>query len=232
MQLNNKVVIITGISKGIGRALCENCLLRGARVYGLGMHAPEYTHPSLTFIPTNVRNANEVDLAIESVLASETHIDVLINNAGIGYFGFLEDITLEHWHEMFETNVNSIFYTCRRVLPIMKGQQSGHVINIASTAALEGMNQVSGYGGTKWAVKGITESLWRECRDFKVKVTCVYPGSTQTDFFVNSPGIKAHEYMLQPNDVALMMIHAIETPDNCHQVNLEIRPLQPKGPKN
>ena len=93
------------------------------------------------------------------------------------------------------------------------------------------MPQTSGYCATKWAVKGLTESLWRECRDFKVKVTCVYPGSTQTDFFRNAPGIKPHEYMLQPEDVALMIVHALEAPDNCHQVNVEVRPLQPKGPK-
>lgn len=64
----------------------------------------------------------------------------------------------------------------------MKQQQSGHIINIASTAALEGMPQVAAYCASKWAVKGLTESLWRELRDYKIKVTCVYPGSTKTDF--------------------------------------------------
>ncbi|MBI3232747.1 MAG: SDR family oxidoreductase [Bacteroidetes bacterium] len=231
MELLNKVVVITGISKGIGRATTELLLSKGCKVYGLGMSEPIYTHANLNFIPTNVRNFDEVTAAMDEVKKMESEVHVLINNAGVGYFGLLEDTEVEIWHEMFETNVNSIFYTCKHILPMMKQQQYGHVINIASTAALEGMPQVSGYCGTKWAVKGITESLWRECREDKVKVTCVYPGSTKTDFFRNSPGIKPHDYMLQPEDVASMIVYALETPDNFHQVNLEVRPLQPKGPK-
>jgi short-subunit dehydrogenase len=113
----------------------------------------------------------------------------------------------------------------------MKAAQYGHIINIASTAALEGMPQVSAYCATKWAVRGLSESLFREVRDYRIKVTCVYPGSVKTDFFRNSPGIQPHDYMLMPEDVALSIVQAIEMPDNFHTVNLEIRPLQPKGPK-
>jgi short-subunit dehydrogenase len=113
----------------------------------------------------------------------------------------------------------------------MKSRQSGHIVNIASTAALEGMSQVAAYCGTKWAVKGISESLFREVRDYKVKVTCIYPGSTRTDFFRNS-SIAPHAYMLDPADVAKAIVYAIDTPDNFHMVNLEVRPLQPKGPKS
>jgi short-subunit dehydrogenase len=80
-------------------------------------------------------------------------------------------------------------------------------------------------------VRGISEAMYKELRDEKIKVTCVYPGSVKTDFFRNSPGIKPHDYMLMPEDVALMLVQAAEMPDNFHQVNIEIRPLQPKGPK-
>ena len=233
MELQNKVAIITGISKGIGKATAQMLLDHGCKVAGLGMTQPDYEDPNLLFIPCDVRRWDEVSSAFQKVKVHfGEQIHILINNAGLGYFGFLEETPLEQWHEMFDTNVNGMFYCCKLALPPMKKQQYGHIINIASTAALEGMPQVGAYCASKWAVKGLSESLFREVRDFKIKVTCVYPGSTKTDFFRNSPGIKPHDYMLMPEDIALNLVNALKMPDNFHTVNLEIRPLQPKGPKN
>ncbi|MBP6302247.1 MAG: SDR family oxidoreductase [Bacteroidia bacterium] len=232
MDLKNKIAIVTGISKGIGKATAQQLLNKGCKVAGLGRNAPDYTHENLIFISCDIRKHEQVEHAFELVRkqwGDELHI--LMNNAGLGYFGFLEDISYEQWDELFDTNVKGLFHCTKMALPQMKKQQYGHIINIASTAALEGMPQVSAYCGTKWAVKGISESLFREVRDFRIKVTCVYPGSTKTDFFRNSPGIQPHDYMLMPEDVALNIIQALEMPDNFHTVNLEIRPLQPKGPK-
>ena len=149
----------------------------------------------------------------------------------LGYFAYLEDHTIEQWHEMLETNVNGVFYMCKIATPIMKDRRGeGHIINIASTAGIEGYPQVSGYCATKFAVKGMSQSMYKEMRDFGIKVTCIYPGSVKTDFFRNS-AIETHDYMLMPQDVADMIIYSILTPDNFHQVNVEVRPLQPKGPK-
>jgi short-subunit dehydrogenase len=173
----------------------------------------------------------QVDSAFAKIQnENPTAPDILINNAGLGYFGNVEDLPVEQWEEMFGTNVNGMFYCTRQAVPAMKKAGSGHIINIASTAALEGMPMVSGYCASKWAVKGFSESLWKELRDHKIKVTCVYPGSVKTDFFRNSENIKAHDYMLMPDDVADMIVYALKTPENFHQVNLEVRPLQPKGP--
>ncbi len=232
MNLSEKVAVVTGVSKGIGAALCQQLLEEGAIVFGLGRNAYPYTHPNFTFIPTDVRNYEDVERAFQQVYKSTNQqIHILVNNAGLGYFGNVEDIPMSEWDEMMQTNVNAMFYCTRLSVPEMKANGIGHIINIASTAGLEGMPMVSGYCATKWAVKGFSESLWRELRDFKIKVTCVYPGSTKTDFFRNSPNIQAHDYMLMPHDVAAMMVYALKTPDNFHQVNLEVRPLQPKGPK-
>ncbi|MCE2787704.1 MAG: SDR family oxidoreductase [Bacteroidota bacterium] len=231
MNLSGKIAVVTGVSKGIGLAVANALLQKQCVVYGLGRNGAEINHPDFHFIKTDVRHAEEVKKAISQIASEQPRIDILINNAGLGYFGFLEDISDEQWHEMFETNVDGMFYCCKAVLPHMKKNQFGHIINIASTAALEGMPQVSAYCATKWAVKGLSESLFREVRDYRIKVSCVYPGSTKTDFFRNSPGIQPHDYMLMPDDIALMLVQALEMPDNFHTVNLEIRPLQPKGPK-
>lgn len=231
MDLRNKIAIVTGVSKGIGYESARQLLNEGAIVFGLGRNN-NLQHANYTFIECDVRNVQSVENAFTRVYAaSNNQVHILLNNAGLGYFGMLEDITYEQWDELYQTNVNGIFYCCKQVLPAMKKNQYGHIINIASTAALEGMPQVSAYCATKWAVKGLSESLFREVRDHRIKVTCIYPGSVKTDFFRNSPGIKPHDYMLMPEDVAANIIYALKMPDNFHTVNLEIRPLQPKGPK-
>lgn len=232
MELNGKVAVITGTSKGIGYQAAIKLLEKNCKVYGLGRTKTEINHPLFQHLTCDVRNESEVEECFKTILTKEQSIHILINNAGLGYFGNLETMPSEQWHEMFDTNIHGMFYCIKQVLPNMKANSYGHIINIASTAALEGMPQVSAYCATKWAVKGLSESLFRELRDFRIKVTCVYPGSTKTDFFRNSPGIKPHDYMLMPEDIALGLVQALEMPDNFHTVNWEIRPLQPKGPKN
>ncbi|MBC7425989.1 MAG: SDR family oxidoreductase [Bacteroidia bacterium] len=232
MDLKGKSAIVTGVSKGIGKALVNMLLEEGAFVFGLGRNNNNFNHQNYYFMECDVRNHEQVQSNFDEILIKTGNkIDILVNNAGLGYFGNVEDLPLNEWDEMMQTNVNGMFYCTRNAVPAMKSQQSGHIINIASTAALEGMPMVSGYCATKWAVKGFSESLWRELREEKIKVTCIYPGSVKTDFFRNSPGVKPHDYMLMPEDIAGMIIYALKTPPNFHQVNLEARPLQPKGPK-
>lgn len=232
MDLKDKVAVITGVSKGIGAELSKQLLEEGCIVFGLGRNAGEIKHSNFNFIETDIRNFLEVESAFNNILSQFPSIHILINNAGLGYFSNVEDLTLSQWDEMFQTNVNGMFYCTKLVVPVLKNVGFGHIINISSVAGLEGMPMVSGYCASKWAVKGFSESLWRELRDYRIKVTCVYPGSVKTDFFRNSENIKPHDYMLMPEDVAKMILYALKSPDNMHQVNLEVRPLQPKGPKN
>lgn len=232
MDLQDKKVIITGISKGIGKALASALLDKGAYVTGLGMTPPDYTHSRLNFVQTDIRKYEEVQNGFSEALkflGGELH--VLINNAGLGYFGHLETITLEQYHEMMEVNVNGVFYCCKEALPIMKAAKYGHIITISSIAGLEANAEVGAYCATKFAVKGMMESLYKEVRYDKIKVTSLYPGSVKTDFFRNSPVIKPHDFMLMPEDIATAMVQVLETPDNYHVVNYEVRPLRPKGDK-
>jgi short-subunit dehydrogenase len=232
MILEGKHVVITGVSRGIGNALVLQYLEKGAIVAGMGLTDPVLDHPNFTFYHTDIRSSENVKRSFNDFLVnSNGKIDILINNAGLGYFGKIEDYTDEQIAEMFEANVYGTLYTCREAVPILKRRQGGHIINIASTAALEGYPEVSVYCATKHAVKAISESMYKELRDFGVKVTCVYPGSVKTDFFRNIEAISPHDYMLMPEDVAMMIVQATEMPANFHQVNLEVRPLRPKGPK-
>jgi short-subunit dehydrogenase len=229
MELLNKTAIVTGANKGIGLECVKQLLAEGARVYGICRTSCSTVHPNFICLKCDVGNLEEVNKVMDEILAKQ-QVDILINNAGLGYFGFCDDLDPAKWQEMFSTNVNGIFYFTRRVLPGMKQSGSGHIINIASTAGLEGYAQTSGYCATKFAVRGFSDALYKEVRDHGVKVTCVYPGSVKTDFFRHHAGIEPHDFMLQPVDVAAQILYALKSPANFHHVNLEIRPLQPKGP--
>lgn len=224
-----KVAIVTGANKGIGKCCVDLLLEKNYRVFGIYRSGCETQHPNYTCLHTDVRSYESVQKTVQQIIGETQKIDVLINNAGLGYFAYCEDLEIEKWHEMFDTNVNGIFYFTKEILPFMKKQQSGHIFNIASTAALEGYVQVSAYCATKFAVRGFSDALYKEVRDFGIKVTCVYPGSTKTDFFRHAENIKPHDNMMMPEDVALQMMYALETPANFHVVNLEMRPLKPKG---
>jgi NADP-dependent 3-hydroxy acid dehydrogenase YdfG len=229
MELQNKVAVITGANKGIGLECVKLLLEKGAKVYGICRSGCETRHENYECLHADVGNMEQIDAVFNQVLSKEGKVDILINNAGLGYFGYCEELEPSKWHELFSTNVNGIFYCTRRVLPGMKERGLGHIVNISSIAGLEGYQQVSAYCATKFAVRGFSDALYKEVRDFGVKVTCVYPGSVKTDFFRHSANIKAHDNMLMPEDVAANILFALETPQNYHPVNIEVRPLRVKS---
>lgn len=229
MDLNRKTAVVTGASGGIGLECVKQLLAKGAVVYGIGRSSSSFSAPGYTYIQADAGNLDQVNAAMDQILATHNAVEVLINNAGLGYFGKCDELPVAQWQEMFNTNVNAIFYWTRRALPGMKQQGFGHVVNIASTAGLEGYQQTSGYCATKFAVRGFSDALYKEVRDFGVKVTCIYPGSTKTDFFRNHGSIEPHNNMLMPEDLAAQILYALESPPNFHHVNIEIRPLKPKG---
>lgn len=231
MNLEGKRAVITGISKGIGKRLTLQLLEKGVHVFGWGMTKPEYDHENLTFLETDVRSRDSVTKTAETTLAQAGTIDILINNAGLGYFGYIEDMSDEIIDKMLLTNINGTIYCTQALVKGMKKQESGHIINISSIAGLEGMQQVSVYCASKFAVRGLTESLFKELRDFGIKVTGIYPGSTETNFFDNTVGLDAHSGMMQPEEVATQIVNVLETSGNFVTNSVVFRPLQPKKPK-
>ncbi len=205
---------------------------KGYTVVGWGRNAPAYTHPNFHFFSCDVSKAEQVSAAL--LQTREKLGDAvygLINNAGFGHFGKLEELPMEQWHAMFDTNVHGLMYCSRAVVPLLKAQQAGHIINISSIAGLNGIVQGSGYSATKFAVRGISHSLYAELREDGIKVSCVYPGSVATNFFDDVAGITINPNMLQPQDLAVLLLQLLETPPNFLTVDVEIRPLQPKGKK-
>ena len=156
--------------------------------------------------------------------------DILINNAGLGFFGPVDELPPEQWDTMIETNLTSIFRLTRLIVPLMKSSGStSHIVNIASVAGLIGNPNISGYNATKFALRGYSESLMKELRNHKIKVTCIYPGSIATEFFDQHGG--THGNMLRGKDVADTLVHILETPDNFLIDEITVRPLIPKPPQ-
>ncbi|UOQ51032.1 SDR family oxidoreductase [Hymenobacter cellulosivorans] len=230
MDLTGKIAILTGVSKGIGRATAEALLAKGAIVAGWGRTAPEgLQHERFQFFECDVRDEVAVQEAYVNTrreLGAEIH--VLVNNAGLGISGEVDGFSSDDWKLMFDTNVHGMFFCTKAVLPQMKQQQLGHIINISSIAGTTGIEKMAGYCATKFAVRGFSQSLYKEVRNDGIKVTCFYPGSTQTNFFDDIPGTEANASMMQPQDIADTIIYALETPFNFHLVDIEMRPLQPK----
>lgn len=230
MQLEGKTAVVTGVSKGIGRATAEALLAAGAVVAGWGRSAPPgLAHARFHFFSCDVRDENAVAAALAATQrALGPAVHVLVNNAGLGLAGAVAGFGTAEWKLMFDTNVYGLFYCTRAVLPLMKAQQEGHILNISSIAGLAGIENMAGYCATKFAVRGFSQALMKEVRNDGIKVSCFYPGSTQTNFFDAIPGSEANALMMQPEDVAATILYTIQAPKNFLIADVEMRPLQPK----
>lgn len=230
MELSNKIAIVTGVSKGIGLASAKLLLENGAKVAGWSRSQPDLKHKNFLFVQVDVSDNASVKKGYDQTINHfGKPVSILLNNAGLGYTGLLEEMKDEEWHRMFRTNVDSILYCSRLVIPDMKKMDEGHIINIASIAGLNGIEGMSGYCGTKHAVRGISHSMFKELRNFGIKVSVVYPGSVKTSFFDEIDAITAHDNMMMPEDIASTILHTLTSPPNYLHVDIEVRPLRPKG---
>lgn len=230
MEIKNKVAVVTGASKGIGLELVKQLLDKGMKVAGWSRTAPEILDPNFLFVKVDVGDVDSVHNAhnITTEKFGEG-IHVLVNNAGLGHYGPMDEMPFEQWKQMFDINVHGIFFCSNTVIPKMKEMDEGHIINVSSIAGLNPVKGMVGYAGTKHAVTGITHSMYMELRDFGIKVTCIYPGSVKTNFFDDISMVEANDNMMRPEDVASSIVHCLETHENYLPVDLEIRPLRPKG---
>ncbi len=239
MDLTDKIAIVTGASSGLGRAFSEMLIHKGATVYGLARseeklnQLQESMGNSFQPVILDVTQHEIIDQWVANTFSDDHHPHVLVNNAGLGLFGDVDELPLEEWHTMVNTNLNGIFYMCRQVVPLMKKNEAVcHIINIASIAGKIGNPAMTGYNATKFGVRGFSESLFKEVRYEGIKVSCFYPGSVNTDFFDNAEGADTHSNMLKPQDVAKTLTNVIETPDNFLINEVVMRPLNPKPPED
>ncbi len=239
MKLTNAVAIVTGASRGLGAHFSEQLIERGAMVYGLARSTDaldslreklgEQFHP----VTCDVTNEADVQAAFDRAVDEQGRLDVLINNAGYGQFGRVDELTAEEWEDQQSTNVHGVFLCTRAAVPTMKEQNAengfgGHIVNIASVAGLVGNPSISAYNASKFAVRGFSDATMKELREDGIKVSCIYPGSTQTHFS-DVAGSNIAPNPMQPEDVAATVMHVLEGPDNYLISEVVMRPLRPRG---
>jgi len=200
ISLEDKVALITGGSRGIGRAtslifaragcnVAINCRSDDKSASDVARQAREMGVDANTY-QADVADKNQVDAMIEDIIADFTRIDILINNAGIWVANPIDEMTEQALLDTVNVNLLGCFHTCMAVVPHMKRQKSGVIINISSTAGQRGEAFHSPYGATKAAVIGLTKSLASELADHHIRVNCVAPGWAETD--MSRPALREH----------------------------------------
>lgn len=188
-----RVVLVTGASSGIGKACAASLAARGDRVYGTSRH-PNASLPSgVQLIPMDVNDDTSVASGVARVLEAEGRLDAVVNNAGFGIAGALEATTIEEAKSLFETNFFGVLRVCRAVLPAMRQQRTGTIINISSLAGRIGLPYQGIYSATKFAVEGATEALRMEVRPFGIRVVLIEPGDFHTGFTAHRRYVAAAE---------------------------------------
>ena len=237
MDIKNTKSVVTGAGSGLGAALSAALVEKGGTVYGVGRNLERLKDVQKrlgdSFIPVQLDISREGDVAkwIKKNFSRNEHPDILINNAGAGFFRKIEETSLDEWHAMINTNLNGVFYLTSKLVPFMKESSSqSYIINIGSILGKTTRREAAGYSATKYGIQGFSEVLFKELRSDNIKVTCVNPGSIDTHFFEDS-GIDSHTNMLQPAEVANLITQIIETPANLLIDEITLRPLHPSPPK-
>lgn len=203
MSTPNKVWFITGCSTGFGRELAKEALSNGYKVV-VTARKPEqvadivaaYPESALA-LPLDVTVPQQIQDAVQAAIGRFGRIDVLVNNAGIGYFGAVEESEENEVRRMFEINFFGLANMTNAVLPYMRQQRSGHILNVASIGGLRSFPAVGFYNATKYAVDGLSEALYKEVTPLGIKVTVICPSGFRTDWAgrsANNTSIKIEDY--------------------------------------
>lgn len=234
MHLNKKIAVVTGASKGVGAAISAALVAKGAKVYGLARNGDDLKvlqgqlGERFVPVPMDITDQKTVYSWVADAFSNGRSPAILINNAGAGHFEKIDGLSLEQWHAMINTNVNGLFYVTSQIVPFMKRNKGTcHIINMGSILGKTARSEGAAYCLTKYGVQGFTEALFRELRSDNIKVSCVNPGAIATEFFKDS-GIEPHNNMIQPKDLADLLVHLLETPDNFLIDEITMRPLNSK----
>jgi len=183
MPIESRVILITGASSGIGKASAKYLMEQGHIVYGTSRYPGSYPKPDgYTILQMDVADSDSIQNAVNQIFKDNDKIDVLINNAGFGIAGAIEVTSLDKAKEQFDTNFFGTVRLIKSVLPIMRQQSSGLIVNISSIGGIIGLPYQSMYSASKFAVEGLTESLYKELRSTNINVVLLEPGDFKTGF--------------------------------------------------
>ncbi len=248
MSNKNKVVIITGASSGIGASIAEklsengfDLVLAARREEKLNELNKKLSHyeNKIKIVKTDVTDAKQVEYLVNTANNEFGKVDALINNAGIMPLSYLEEGRLQDWENMIDVNIKGVLYGINSVLPIMKEQKRGHIINISSVAGRQVFPTAAVYCATKFAVNAITEGMRQELSSkYNIKVTAIEPGATQTELQDHIPNDDIKNKfaertkttkILEARDIANAVYYALSQPGHVNVTEIMVHPTE--GPR-
>ncbi|MDD2821413.1 MAG: SDR family oxidoreductase [Flavobacterium sp.] len=231
----NKVVLITGGSSGIGKSIGEFLHHKGFVVYGTSRNPEKVVNAIFPLIALDVRDVDSINKAVAKVIAISGRLDVVINNAGVGITGPLEEIPTSEIKNNFETNLFGPIEVMKAVLPQMRVQQSGLIINITSIAGYMGLPYRSVYSASKGALELITEALRMEVKPFGIQITNVAPGDFATNIAAgrfHAPLLKGSAYEKTYGETLKTMDQHVNSGSNPNEMAEAVyKIIQTKEPK-
>lgn len=184
----SKVVLITGVSSGIGRATAIKFATQGCRVFGTVRNTEKaQAIPGVTLVEMDIRDEASVQRGIDSIIGQAARIDVLVNSAGVTLLGALEESSVAEAQTLFDTNLFGLLRTIQAVLPHMRAQRVGRIVNVSSVLGFLPAPYMALYSASKHAVEGLSETLDHEVRQFGIRVALVEPSFTKTNLDLNAP---------------------------------------------
>jgi 3-oxoacyl-[acyl-carrier protein] reductase len=230
--LAGKRAVVTGGSRGIGRAIVEQLLDAGAAV-AFCARSSESVDRALAGLhgrgdafgaPADVGNPREVSNFFRFIDEKLGGLDVLINNAGVGIFKSVADLTVDDWLRTIQTNLSGVFYCCHEALPRFRRQGHGYVINISSLAGKNPFAGGAAYNASKFGINGFTEAMMLDHRYESVRISYILPGSVNTEF---GSGAGA-DWKIAPEDIAELTLMLLRMPQRTLVSRIEVRPSMPR----
>ncbi len=233
-SLKNKVAIVTGASKGIGKGVALALAKQGCKV---ALASRDYERMAQVVaeitalggiaqaVVTDVTREDAVDALFAEVQSAFGRLDILVNNAGMAVSGRIDELSLADWQQVQDVNVTGMFLCCRGAARIMKPQGSGRIINIGSISGQMPRVKSSPYTTSKFAVAGLTKALALELRPFNIAVCAVHPGNVMTDIWEKSPQVPEQEGVIEVADLADVVVTIASLPDNVNLFESVILPV-------
>ena len=241
-RFDGQTAIVTGGSRGIGLATAIAFSSEGGNVLVCGRSQDALDRAvsrveseigisaagHVAGVVADVTRPEQAQRMVESAIQKFGGLDILINNAGVGRFRSVSELTVEDWREVVETNLSGVFHCCRASIPVMKKQRRGWIINVSSLAGKHPFAGGAAYCASKAGLNAFTESLMQEVRHDGIRVSCVLPGSVDTGFAGQGETVE-EPWKLSSTDVAQAIIDLLRHPSRSLPSRIEIRPSRPRS---